>query len=187
MTQITTTGNIIDHLSADHVQIKALFSDVMFVRPESRDDVFCYLVTELVRHEVAEELVVYPEVTSIGPAGAKAAKPLLREQAEAEEMLARMETLDRSSPEFSDAVSELSIAVMRHAEAEEREIFPILRSAEDSGALFELAARYQKAKQAAPTHPHPHAPDTPPANRILGPIAGLFDRVRDVVGEHLKR
>jgi hypothetical protein len=45
MAETTTTGTIIDHLTADHEQIKGLFSDVMFVRPENRADVFCQLVT----------------------------------------------------------------------------------------------------------------------------------------------
>ncbi|HEX4162529.1 MAG TPA: hemerythrin domain-containing protein, partial [Acidimicrobiales bacterium] len=62
MSETKTTGTIIDHLTADHQQIKALFSDVMFVRPENRADAYAQLVAALVQHEVAEELVVYPEV-----------------------------------------------------------------------------------------------------------------------------
>jgi hemerythrin superfamily protein len=181
MPETTTTGTIIDHLTADHEQIKILFSDVMFVRPEKRADTFCQLVTELVQHEVAEEVVVYPEVSTVTSDGAEVIEARLREQAEVEQMLAQMEALDTMSPEFTAALTELSIAVINHAEAEERRIFPILRSGEDPQALFELAGSYEKAKQAAPTHPHPHAPDTPPANKVLGPIAALFDRARDAV------
>ncbi len=36
-------------------------------------------------------------------------------------------------------------------------------------------------KQMAPTRPHPAAPDSPPADKILGPAAGLLDRMRDAV------
>lgn len=177
----TTTGTIIDHLTADHQQIKVLFSDVMFVRPENRADTFSQLVTQLVQHEIAEESVVYPEVVAATSDGAAAGVPRLREQAEAEQMLAQMEALDPRSSDFTAALTELSIAVINHAEAEERQIFPLLRSGEDPDALFELAARYEQAKHRAPTHPHPHAPDTPPANKVLGPITALFDRARDAV------
>ena len=177
----TTTGTIIDHLTADHQQIKVLFSDVMFVRPENRADTFSQLVTELVRHEAAEELVLYPEVGAATGDGAAAIVPRLREQAETEQMLAQMETLDPRTPEFTAALAELSTAVINHAEAEERQIFPLLRGGEDPDALFELAARYEQAKQRGPTRPHPHVPDTPPANKILGPITALFDRARDAV------
>jgi hypothetical protein len=92
-----------------------------------------------------------------------------------------MEKVDPTNPEFTAALAELSTAVINHAEAEERGLFPLLRAAEQPDVLFELAARYEKAKQSAPTHPHPHAPDTPPANKILGPITALFDRARDAV------
>jgi hemerythrin superfamily protein len=177
----TTTGTIIDHLTADHQQIKVLFSDVMFVRPENRADTFCQLVAELVQHEVAEEMVVYPEVRAAGADGAAATEARLREQAETEQMLAQMETIDPETPEFTAALTELSIAVINHAEAEERRIFPLLRAGEDPDTLFELAARYEQAKHRAPVHPHPHAPDTPPANKVLGPVTALFDRARDAV------
>jgi len=42
----------------------------------------------------------------------------------------------------------------------------------------DLGSRYEKAKASAPTRPHPHAPDTPPANKMLGPIAVLFESAR---------
>ena len=177
----TTTGTIIDRLTADNQQIKVLFSDVMFVRPENRAGTFGQLVAELVQHEVAEEMVVYPEVRAAATDGAAAVEPRLREQAEAEQMLTQMEALDPTTPEFTAALTELSIAVINHAEAEERGVFPLLRKAEDPHKLFELGARYEKAKRSAPTHPHAHAPDTPPANKVLGPVAALFDRARDAV------
>ncbi len=37
-----------------------------------------------------------------------------------------------------------------------------------------------KAKGLAPTHPHPHAPNTPPGN-IVGGAAAAVDKVRDAV------
>lgn len=175
----TTTGTIIDRMTADHQQIKVLFSDVMFVRPENRADMFCQLVTELVQHEVAEEMVVYPEIRLAGGDAGETVKARLSEEAEAEKMLAQMERLEPTNPEFTAALAELSTAVINHADAEERAVFPLLRANGQPDALFELGARYEKAKQSAPTHPHPHAPDTPPGNKILGPIAALFDRARD--------
>jgi hypothetical protein len=35
------------------------------------------------------------------------------------------------------------------------------------------------AKATAPTHPHPKAPNQPPGNILLGPIAAIIDRARD--------
>jgi hemerythrin superfamily protein len=153
----------------------------MFVRPENRADAFCQLVSELVQHEVAEEMVVYPAVRVATGDDKAAVEARLHEQSQAEKMLDQMEALDPASLEFTAALTELSISVINHAEAEERRVFPLLRAAEQPDSLFQLAARYEKAKQKSPTHPHPHAPDTPPANKVLGPITGLFDRARDAV------
>jgi len=51
-------------------------------------------------------------------------------------------------------------------------------SAED---FDELGDKIRQVKSIAPTHPQPSAPDTPVANVIVGPMAGLVDRVRDVL------
>jgi iron-sulfur cluster repair protein YtfE (RIC family) len=50
---------------------------------------------DLVRHEVAEELVVYPIIRR-APGGEQEAKTRIAEQSEAEELLAEMEKLDPS-------------------------------------------------------------------------------------------
>jgi hypothetical protein len=38
-----------------------------------------------------------------------------------------------------------------------------------------------------PTRPHPHAPDEPPANVALGPVAGALDRLRDAVRDRVDK
>ena len=47
--------------------------------------------------------------------------------------------------------------------------------------LGDLGEKVRRAKAMAPTRPHPAAPDTPPANKLLAPGAGLVDRARDFV------
>jgi hemerythrin superfamily protein len=137
------------------------------------------LVTEIVRHEVAEELVVYPTIRSDAPDGSAAVRPQLREQAEIEKMLARMERLDPTTPEFASELAVLERAVLTHVEAEEDGAFPLLCAIEGDDKQMEMGMRYERAKSSAPTHPHPHAPHTPPGNKVLSPIAALFDRARD--------
>ena len=38
-------------------------------------------------------------------------------------------------------------------------------------------------KKFAPSRPHPSAPDEPPGDKVLGPVAGLLDRMRDAVSK----
>ncbi len=175
----TRTADIIDMLSQDHEDAKHLLEKITAAAPGARKDLFWELVPALVRHEVAEEVVVYPTIRSEAPDGEAEVGPRLKEQQQAEEMLASMEKLDPESAEFGQKLSQLRDDVLEHAEAEEKNIFPLLRALEREEERARLGARYKKAKASAPTHPHPHAPDTPPGNKLLGPVAALVDKVRD--------
>jgi hemerythrin superfamily protein len=171
--------DIVNLLKSDHLAAKALLQQ--FDTPaQSREEYFCEVVQTLVGHEVAEELVVYPALRR-DPGGDSVAQARLAEQSEAEELLSDMESDDPASAEFSQKFIKLRDAVLAHAEAEEVTVFPLLEQSTTADQRAELGARYAKAKDRAPTHPHPHAPDTPPGNKLLGPVAALFDRVRDAV------
>jgi hypothetical protein len=37
------------------------------------------------------------------------------------------------------------------------------------------------AEEAAPTRPHPGTPATPPWNKVVDPMVGVVDRLRDAV------
>jgi hemerythrin superfamily protein len=181
MTTTTTKKDIVSLLQADHEAAKALLARFDGLAPADREAYFCEVVHELVRHEVAEEMVVYPLIRKDAPDGAREVEPRLEEQAQAEEELAKLEKLDSTSPEFAAKFEKLRSAVLEHASAEEQHIFPLLKALERPDVRQELGGRYETAKSMAPTHPHPHAPDTPPGNVILGPIAAVFDRVRDAL------
>ncbi|MGW1161124.1 hypothetical protein ACWD5Q_32480 [Streptomyces sp. NPDC002513] len=66
-----------------------------------------------------------------------------------------------------------------HVEDEENNLFPLLGQACSTEMLGDLGDKIRWAK--APAPPHPTAPNTPPANKLLAPGAGLADRARDVV------
>lgn len=172
-------NDIINKLLDDHQQVKD-----MFARRFSNGDrasYFCELTNALVRHEVAEEEVLYPEVRKSLPDGDKLAQARIDEQSEAEELLAKMEKAGVDAPGFDAGLEKLRGAVLAHAEKEEETVFKPLGKILDARRRAELGERYEKAKAAAPTHPHPHAPDSPPGNMVLGPIAALVDRTRDAV------
>ncbi len=103
----------------------------------------------------------------------------VNEQGEAEQRLSRMEKLAPGSEEFSTELASLKSSVLEHARLEEVQAFPFLAGFASSEELIALAERYRAAKLAAPSHPHPRLPDSPPGNRILGPVAALYDRIRD--------
>jgi hypothetical protein len=53
--------------------------------------------------------------------------------------------------------------------------------------LGEWGEELKAAKKAAPTRPHPHAPNRPPVNVLVGAAAGAVDRARDTVRRSVKR
>ena len=63
------------------------------------------------------------------------------------------------------------------------EVFPLLEEHSSPQEQAQLRERIRSAEQLAPTHPHPHGPDSELGNILLGPFASMVDRVRDAL-EH---
>jgi iron-sulfur cluster repair protein YtfE (RIC family) len=175
---IAPTDDVISLLTQDHEAIKQRLKQFDGALPEHRAELFWKLMDQLVRHEVAEEVVVYP-VLRHEPGGDTIAKDRMAEEAEAERLLARMEKLDPTTEEFMGAIIDLRTAVLDHAQKEESEAFPILLANEEMDFLIQLGQKYKGEKLAAPNHPHPHTPNTPLGNKLLGPVAAFIDRIRD--------
>lgn len=173
--------DIVAQLRLDHGSVRTLLNLFERVPVAGRAEYFCELVPVLVGHETAEEEVVYPAIRSLDPEAGPLLGGLIEEQAAATAVLARMEDLDPQSEDFASELVLLRRAVLAHAAREEVELFALL----DQHAVYvdrpTLAVRYQLAKQAAPTHPHPHAPHTAPANLIMTPVASMVDRIRDAL------
>jgi hypothetical protein len=75
--------------------------------------------------------------------------------------------------------------VLEHAEREEREEFPELRT-HGAAEMRVMAAAIKAAEATAPTHPHPGV-ETATANLLTGPFAAVADRARDVVRKAMGR
>lgn len=166
---------------ADHQEAKRLLERFDTLPASERGDAFCEITYELVRHEVAEEEVVYPALRRFADGGDDLADMRIEEQSAAEELLKKMEKAGVEDAEFPSMFAKLRTEVLAHADAEEKTVFPELTSNVNADELRTLGKRYEMAKKVAPTHPHPHAPDTPPGNVVLGPVAAIIDRVRDAV------
>jgi hemerythrin superfamily protein len=132
-----------------------------------------------VRHSVAEEAEVYPRVKEkVSEAEAERAK---QEHAEAEITMKRLESLQPEDPAFDEQLATLMREIREHVAEEEGQMFPHMRTIFSAEELMEMGARVERVKKMAPTRPHPSAPDQPPGDKALGPVAGLFDRMRDAL------
>lgn len=180
-TQQTTQGrDVVDFLRAQHEEVKTLFSAAESGQGEARREAFECLVRLLAVHETAEEEIVYPTLRSAAGAD-EVADARLEEEDEAKKMLSDLEKLGPESPEFPQQLAVLRTRVLAHAESEEHTVFPLLRRSVDADKLTSMTSGVEKAEKMAPTHPHPHAPESATGNILVGPFAAVADRVRDAL------
>jgi hemerythrin superfamily protein len=177
---VAPQDDLVSLLAADHAAIKERFAEFDTVGPDARAELFWQLTEQLVRHEVGEEVIVYPELRKL-PEGDAVANARVAEEAEAERHLACLEKMDPTSQEFTGSLQKLRGAVLAHAESEEGEVFPLLLAHVEEDVLIQLGQKFKSAKLAAPNHPHPHTPNSATANKLLGPVAALIDRLRDEI------
>lgn len=194
--------DLVDELLTDHEELREMFAQL---RPTTgptdtlmgaegavtgpdlettgtdRQDVVRRMTAELVRHSVAEEIYLYPLIRKVLPNGDKLADHEIDEHAEVEHLLKDLENLDPRNPAYADKVGKVIGETIPHLHEEETEVFPQLREACSPEDLHDLGDKIRRLKKVAPIHPHPSTPDTPPANRIIDPMTGIVDRVRDAL------
>jgi hemerythrin superfamily protein len=181
--QMTTADkhDLVDDIITDHREVEAVFSQIEAGGDEGKRELVEHVITELVRHSVAEEQYLYPTARRVLPNGDQLADHELKEHAEAEEVMKAIEKTDAQDPKFDELVGKLIEDIRHHVQDEESDLLPKLRAACDATELDELGEKFENSKKMAPTRPHPSAPDRPPANKILGPGVGLIDRMRDAI------
>lgn len=146
--------DLLDVLDEEHERLAALCA-----RMADGDPVAGVLTATLSRHLSAEEQYLYPAVRAVVPGGAALA--------DAESAALRGST-------------EVVPAVRAHIDRCTRQLFPALRAALDETARIRLGNRVVIAGEAAPTRPHSWTPSRPPWNKLVDPLVGVLDKVRDV-------
>ncbi|MFF4583513.1 hemerythrin domain-containing protein [Streptomyces sp. NPDC001389] len=175
-------GDVVAELTADHDEVRDYFQRLgRTVAPEERRNLADLLTIELVRHSVAEEQYLYPAVREHLQDGDLIADKEIADHGRAERLMKQLQEEDAAGTRFTSLVRELEADVLAHIHDEERNLFPALRHACARDVLDDLGDKTRRAKKTAPTRPHPGAPSTPPANKLLGPGIGLVDRARDLL------
>lgn len=178
------TEDVIDLLTAQHQQVKSLFATLRGTKGDAASEPFDELRKMLAVHETAEEEIVYPALRSIGADDIVEAR--LAEESDAKQALADLEKIGPSAPGFAGELASFEKAVLAHAEAEEREVFPRLQKEIDADQRRKMAQAVLAAEAIAPTHPHPKGPESAIGNLVVGPFVAMVDRVRDAIRKHSK-
>lgn len=171
--------DVIDILVTQHGHIRELFADMKTAEGEHKKQTFDELRAFLAVHETAEEMILRPVTAKI--AGESIAKARNEEESEASKVLAHLEKMDVTSPDFDRELAAFEMAVNNHAENEESQEFPRVKEGVDPGKRAKMGAALKAAEAVAPTHPHPSTAGSPVAQWAVGPIASIVDRARDAV------
>jgi hemerythrin superfamily protein len=180
MTDTPVGQDVVDMLTTDHHEVLDLLQQIKITSgTEERRDLADTVISELVRHSVAEEMYVYPAMKKYLPDGEEAVEHDINEHKELERTMKQLESVDAQSTEFEQLLGELESILRDHVSDEESEQFPQLRAQLPREELIELGQKVETAKKLAPTRPHPLAPNNQVFHKLVGPGVGLVDRLRD--------
>jgi hemerythrin superfamily protein/carbon monoxide dehydrogenase subunit G len=175
-----TGADVVDILTTDHREVTDLLLQIRTATDAgTRRDLADTMISELVRHAVAEEMYLYPAMKQHLADGEAAVEHDVAEHKELERTMKELEAVEPSDPRFDSLLTELETTLTDHVADEESEQFPKLRASIPREELVQLGQKVQTAKKLAPTRPHPAAPNAQLFHKLVGPGVGLVDRLRD--------
>jgi len=183
-TSAGTTGaraDALELIASDHRAVEQLFRALEAADPQS--DIARATAERIIRelsvHATVEEEMFYPALRTL-PGGDSLADHAVDEHQELKELLASVDGKAVDDPDVRSTFARIRATVETHVADEESVLFGRMRELGEP-RLMEMGSKMETAKKAAPTHPHPRAPNTPPGNVIAGLAAAAVDRVRDAI------
>ncbi|MDW5375335.1 hemerythrin domain-containing protein [Halomonas sp. HP20-15] len=173
-------ADVTEILTTDHREMMDLIGQIEGTTDSvQRRDLADTLIAEVMRHSVAEEMYVYPVMEKQLPNGADEADHDRQEHDEIVQVMKQIEDANATDPAFMERIGELKKLLDHHADDEESDQFPKLRSHLSASDLIDMGNKVQNAKSLAPTRPHPSAPHSELFHKSVGPGVGMIDRLRD--------
>jgi len=174
-----TDKTVITLIEEDHRSVAAALDQL--ASGALSQDIKNEIVRSLAQHSVAEELLIYPRVGDAADDGAHLEEESRREHQAIKEALLRFDKTDLDDADFAAALTDLTQVVQSHVAEEENVVLPALAAAVDEQQLRDLGDEFEEQKAKAPTRPHPSAPDTPGAEKVVGTMTAPVDKLRDKV------
>jgi hemerythrin superfamily protein len=146
-----------DLLTADHNRVRGMFARFKEAKEKGDQgrmaDLAAAIFTELEVHTTIEEEIFYPAVHDVDDEIGETVDEGIEEHHVAKVLMEELRGAETGSDEWEAKMSVLIENVEHHAEEEEKEMFPPLRSKLDAEAREALAARLdeRKGELGAPT------------------------------------
>jgi hypothetical protein len=148
---------------------------------ESRKKLVQALVIAESKHEAVEEEHFWPVVRDLSGDGPALAGQGTHQEQEAKVILDRLDKLDPSDDDFEELVAAIIRDGRSHIAYEEEQVWPRLRKSLNPSGAEKLGMKLLRAKDTAPTRPHPNVPPRPGVLKAGGPAAAMADRLRDKI------
>ncbi|MFE8603629.1 hemerythrin domain-containing protein [Archangium violaceum] len=171
-------------LKADHKTVETLFRKFEQAGRNAKKlkrKLVDQIVRELAIHALIEEQILYPSIRARATTLEDQVLEALEEHHVAKWLLKELENLPPEAERFDAKVKVLIENIRTHVTEEERTLFPQVRKAFSPQELRDMAEALMLAKRAAPTRPHPRAPDTPPGNLVAGAVSAVLDMGKDAL------
>ncbi|WP_083681814.1 hemerythrin domain-containing protein [Archangium sp. Cb G35] len=171
-------------LKADHKTVETLFRKFEQAGRNAKKlkrKLVDQIVRELAIHALIEEQILYPSIRTRATTLEDQVLEALEEHHVAKWLLKELENLPPEAERFDAKVKVLIENIRTHVTEEERTLFPQVRKAFSPQELRDMAEALMLAKRAAPTRPHPRAPDTPPGNLVAGAVSAVLDMGKDAL------
>lgn len=175
-------AGVFDVLGEDHVEVQRICADL---RGEESRDVRLELIERLIvvesRHEAIEEEYFWPYVRERVAGGAALADTATSQEEAAKYVLDALRHKKGYEEDFEPLIQRFLDEGPEHIGYEENEVWPKVREMITPEEDTELGEKLRRAKQIAPTRPHPGTPPKPAVLKSAGTFAAMLDRVRDAI------
>jgi hypothetical protein len=182
MRRSTTAPNraldIVDLLTEEHAALRTL-AEPVGGRDDADGSAYLAWSDRVVRHEIAEELVVYPALLSFD-GGMAVADSRLEDQSDIECQLVALGQEAAGTPRFRAGTARLVLGHLAHLEREDSQVLPILATRVSRRRRLDLGRRYRKVQQVAPMRQLPDGTRVPVGRTVVDRTAALSVWMRDV-------
>jgi len=148
---------VLDELDKGPTAVTGACEDQLMLRKMMTEE----LIVEEAKHDEIERTDLWPAVRMHVPDGGKLADQAICHQLEIGELLAELNKLDASDPEFEELLTAFTRAGLDHFDFEERHVWPRLRAVLTMKATSELGRKILLGRQAAAELAAPRASASP--------------------------
>ncbi|KAH9857188.1 hypothetical protein C2E23DRAFT_865769 [Lenzites betulinus] len=177
MATTNTHLDVTHEIKLDHDNVRDLFERYQATTDHKQKvDIANTLIREMAVHGDAEEVSVYNDYTALSLGDAAAHNKT--EHAEIKRLVYDADATRATKPEYDDVLRRAVAAFIAHAQEEEDEQLPLIRSKLSAEQNDKVARAFLKARTTVPTRPHPWAPQTGGiAQKAVGLQGALHDKV----------